>query len=59
MCSNSHSIPVDLSNCNEYSLFPGQLVLAHGRNPDGKRFICKQIVEVCSRHLFSMFEYSS
>ena len=48
MCSNSHSISLDLSHCNEYSLFPGQLVLAHGRNPDGKRFICKQIVEVWS-----------
>jgi hypothetical protein len=47
MCSNSHSIPIDMSGCNEYSLFPGQLILANGRNPDGKRFLCKQIVEVC------------
>ena len=46
MCSNSHSIPLSLVNCFEYSLFPGQIVLAKGRNPDGKRFICSEIIEV-------------
>ena len=25
VCSNSHSIPMNLANCNEYSLFPGQV----------------------------------
>lgn len=27
VCSNSHSIPLNLSNCSEYSLFPGQVRL--------------------------------
>ncbi|RNA22668.1 DNA polymerase alpha subunit B [Brachionus plicatilis] len=45
VCSNSHSIPLNLSHCNEYSLFPGQIVMINGRNPDGKRFFCKEIVE--------------
>lgn len=45
VCSNSHSIPLNLINCNEFSLFPGQIVLANGRNPDGKKFLCRQIVE--------------
>ncbi len=45
LCSNSNCIQLDVTNCVEYSLFPGQVVLVHGRNPDGKRFICKQIVE--------------
>merc|ERR1712127_330193 len=47
VCSNSHSIPLSLSKCNEYSLFPGQIVLAKGRNPDGKRFLCSEIIEPC------------
>ena len=68
VCSNNHSVPLNLANCPEYSLFPGQvrngsasarskvktvnllllsqIILAHGRNPDGKKFICKQIIEV-------------
>lgn len=45
VCSNSHSIPMSLANCSEYSLFPGQIVLAKGRNPDGKRFQCSEIIE--------------
>lgn len=45
VCSNSYSVPLNLSHCNEYSLFPGQIVLINGRNPDGKRFICKEIIE--------------
>lgn len=45
VCSNSHSIPLSLAKCNEYSLFPGQIVLAKGRNPDGKRFLCTEIIE--------------
>lgn len=45
VCSNSHSIPLSLTKCNDYSLFPGQIVLAKGRNPDGKRFLCTQIIE--------------
>jgi hypothetical protein len=45
LCSNSNCLQLDVTNCVEYSLFPGQVVLVHGRNPDGKRFICKQIVE--------------
>lgn len=44
-CSNSKSVPLNLANCKEFSLFPGQIVLAHGRNPDGKRFLCNQIIE--------------
>ncbi len=27
VCSNSHSIPMNLTNCSEYSLFPGQVQL--------------------------------
>lgn len=45
VCSNSQSISLNLASCDEFSLFPGQIVLVNGRNPDGKRFICKQIVE--------------
>ena len=47
VCSNSQSISLAMNGSNtlEYSLFPGQMVIVNGRNPDGKRFICKQIVE--------------
>ncbi|CAF0800297.1 unnamed protein product [Brachionus calyciflorus] len=45
VCSNSHSIPLNLSQCSEYSLFPGQIVLINGRNPDGKKFLCKEVLE--------------
>lgn len=45
VCSNSHSISLNLANCPEYSLFSGQIVLVNGRNPNGKRFICKEIIE--------------
>lgn len=45
VCSNSQSISLNLAGCDEFSLFPGQIVLVNGRNPDGKRFLCKQIVE--------------
>jgi len=45
VCSNSQAISLNLSGCEEFSLFPGQMVLVNGRNPDGKRFLCKKIVE--------------
>lgn len=45
VCSNSKSMRVNLNECPEYSLFPGQIVLARGRNPNGDLFICKEIIE--------------
>ena len=45
VCSNSQAVPLCLRDCSEFSLFAGQMVLVHGRNPDGKRFLCKQILE--------------
>lgn len=32
-------IPLDLSLCPSYSIFPGQIVILEGKNPDGSKFI--------------------
>lgn len=36
-------IPLDLSRCPSYSLFPGQLVVLSGRNPDGSKIVVSQV----------------
>ena len=36
-------IPLDVSEMNEYSLFPGQSVAVKGSNPTGIRVIAKEI----------------
>jgi hypothetical protein len=61
VCSNSHSVALNMSNCHEYSLFPGQIVLVNGRNPDGKRFICKQIIEVMimNKQMNNLFHFKT
>lgn len=35
-------VPLDLSQCPSYSLFPGQLVVLAGRNPDGSRIVVSE-----------------
>lgn len=37
-------VPLDLSNCPQYSLFPGQLVALEGTNPDGLAFRATRLV---------------
>lgn len=32
-------IPLDLSACPSYSMFPGQAVVLEGKNPDGSKFV--------------------
>jgi DNA polymerase alpha subunit B len=32
-------IPLDLSSCPSYSIFPGQVVVLEGKNPDGSKFV--------------------
>ena len=75
VCSNSQTITLNLTNCKEYSLFPGQvsnqfetflklysLILTHlikiimvnGRNPDGRRFVCHEFIEVEMKFLYSI-----
>lgn len=35
-------IPLDLSQCQSFAIFPGQLACFEGRNPDGSRFIVSE-----------------
>ncbi|SGZ48832.1 CIC11C00000003361 [Sungouiella intermedia] len=37
-------IPLDLSNLEEYSFFPGQVVGLRGRNPTGRAFVAHDVI---------------
>ncbi|CUM63993.1 uncharacterized protein PRCAT00001581001 [Priceomyces carsonii] len=37
-------IPLDITNLEEYSLFPGQIVVLKGKNPTGRSFVVEQIM---------------
>lgn len=39
-------IPLDLSNLQEFSLFPGQVIGLKGRNPTGRTFIVHEILQL-------------
>ncbi|CAH2354436.1 DNA polymerase alpha subunit B [[Candida] railenensis] len=39
-------VPLDLSNIDAYSLFPGQIVCLKGTNPTGRSFIVEEIVDI-------------
>ncbi|KAG2732551.1 hypothetical protein G9P44_004968 [Scheffersomyces stipitis] len=39
-------IPLDLSQLKGYSFFPGQIVLLRGRNPTGRSFTIKEVLEI-------------
>lgn len=41
--SLSQTVPVDLDNVKQYSLFPGQTVVMRGVNPRGDRFIAHEV----------------
>lgn len=38
-------VPLDLSNLQEYSLFPGQIVCLRGTNPTSRSFIVDEIID--------------
>ncbi|XP_060805142.1 DNA polymerase alpha subunit B isoform X2 [Amyelois transitella] len=42
--SLSQSVPVDLDELKQYSLFPGQVVLMRGINPRGDKFIAREVL---------------
>ncbi len=35
-------VPLDLSQCKSFSLFPGQIACLEGKNPDGTKFIVSE-----------------
>ncbi|KAI8425179.1 hypothetical protein MSG28_007004 [Choristoneura fumiferana] len=41
--SLSQTVPVDLDNLKQYSLFPGQVVVMRGFNPRGDKFIAQEV----------------
>lgn len=43
--SAGKSIPLDLSEVKEYSLFPGQIIAVEGLNNTGRQFIAKKVYE--------------
>lgn len=43
--SNGARVPVDLSERNAYTLFPGQVIAVHGINSTGTRLVAKDICE--------------
>ncbi|XP_060032077.1 DNA polymerase alpha subunit B [Erinaceus europaeus] len=43
--SSGAQIPVDLSELEEYSLFPGQIVLMEGTNTTGRKFVATKLYE--------------
>ncbi|XP_062949787.1 DNA polymerase alpha subunit B [Cynocephalus volans] len=43
--SSGARIPVDLSNLNEYSLFPGQVVIMEGINTTGRKLVATKLYE--------------
>ena len=49
--SNGVRVSLDVHEVPSYSLFPGQVVLAHGVSADGRVFHAKRIVEGISRPL--------
>ncbi|KAI5643143.1 DNA polymerase alpha/epsilon subunit B domain-containing protein [Phthorimaea operculella] len=47
--SLSQAVPVDIDNVKQYSLFPGQVVVARGTNPRGDRFLAQEILTDAAR----------
>ncbi|XP_026734984.1 DNA polymerase alpha subunit B isoform X1 [Trichoplusia ni] len=41
--SLSQTVPVDLDNVKQYSLFPGQTVVMRGVNPRGDKFVAQEV----------------
>ncbi|KAJ2953252.1 hypothetical protein O0L34_g832 [Tuta absoluta] len=41
--SLSQAVPMDIDNVKQYSLFPGQVVVARGCNPRGDRFLAQEV----------------
>lgn len=39
-------IPLDISQLNQYSFFPGQIVILKGKNPTGNTFIVQEILQI-------------
>ena len=44
--SAGRHIPVDLSEVQQFSLFPGQIVAMNGINSTGSKFVAKKVYEV-------------
>uniref|UniRef100_A0AAY4E2D9 DNA polymerase alpha subunit B n=1 Tax=Denticeps clupeoides TaxID=299321 RepID=A0AAY4E2D9_9TELE len=47
-------VPVDLSELNEFSLFPGQVVIMEGMNTTGNKLVASKLYEVSSEPVMVM-----
>ncbi|KAI0986646.1 hypothetical protein GJ496_009842 [Pomphorhynchus laevis] len=52
--SSAKSIEISLDDCKDYSVFPGQIVVAYGRNFEDRRFKVKEFCKIKPSVLFSM-----
>ena len=54
LADGSETVRLHLSECPEYSLYPGMVVAAVGTNPTGECFITRAIYSVCCHGCFWM-----